>query len=193
MTVVFGIIRAGYAAFPISPRNSPAAIAHLLSTKSVMHILIGGEQSLQSLSGTSLDLMKESTTKILGSSPMPLFEEIYVDGKETTYDLLPFKRPDMNDPGIIVHSSGKYSFIVDLASSPDILLQAQRPFQSLYLGVITVCYKLQPSRVPYFVDYCHPFTGLTSILIYSLFGTRCDRETYVNARPPCVPCNGYAS
>jgi acyl-CoA synthetase (AMP-forming)/AMP-acid ligase II len=122
MTTVFGIIRAGYAAFPISPRNSPAAIAHLLSTKSVMHILIGGEQSLQSLARTSLNLMKESATNIPGSSPMPLFEEIYVDGKETAYDALPFKRPDMNDPGIIVHSSGKYISIVELTSSRDSLL-----------------------------------------------------------------------
>jgi hypothetical protein len=171
MTTVFGIIRAGYAAFPISPRNSPAAIAHLLSTKSVMHILIGGEQSLQSLARTSLNLMKESATNIPGSSPMPLFEEIYVDGKETAYDALPFKRPDMNDPGIIVHSSGKFISIMELASSPDGLLQARRPFQSPYHGLITVCYKLQPNRVPCFVDYCHQFTELTSILIYSLFGT----------------------
>jgi hypothetical protein len=41
-----------------------------------------------------------------GLSLMPLFEEIYIDGEETAFDPLPFNRPDMNDPAIILHSSG---------------------------------------------------------------------------------------
>ncbi|KIM81361.1 hypothetical protein PILCRDRAFT_821447 [Piloderma croceum F 1598] len=110
LTTVFGIIRAGYAAFLISPRNSPAAVAHLLSTRAVTHILIGTEQSLQNLATVSLDMIKGRATERPTVSFMPLFDELYSDGKETTFDRLPFKRPSMNDLAIILHSSGSTAF-----------------------------------------------------------------------------------
>jgi acyl-CoA synthetase (AMP-forming)/AMP-acid ligase II len=106
MTTAIGIVRAGYVVFPISPRNSPAAVAHLLSAKAVTHVLVGAEQSLQHLITASLDWMKASTTTIPRTSTMPLFEEVYNDEKEIPFHQLPFSRPDMNEPAIILHSSG---------------------------------------------------------------------------------------
>jgi hypothetical protein len=59
-----GIIRAGYTVFPISHRNSAAAVAHLLSAKNVTHMLVGEEKSMQSLAKTALELMESSMTEI---------------------------------------------------------------------------------------------------------------------------------
>lgn len=106
-TIVMGIIRAGYVPFPISPRNSPAAVAHLLSTKEVSHLLVGGEHSLQNLATASSNLMKASTAKI-PTSLMPIYDDLYVSGEGAPFNPLPFKRPAIDEVIIILHSSGMH-------------------------------------------------------------------------------------
>jgi acyl-CoA synthetase (AMP-forming)/AMP-acid ligase II len=115
MTTVMGIIRAGYTAFPISQRNSAAAVAHLLSATNVTHMLVGEEQSMQSLANAALEIMKTSLTKIPATSLMPHFEDIYIEEAEATFRLLPPTRPQLIEPAIIFHSSGECAVIVDVA------------------------------------------------------------------------------
>ncbi|KIM81777.1 hypothetical protein PILCRDRAFT_8450 [Piloderma croceum F 1598] len=109
-TTLMGIIRAGYTVFPISPRNSAAAVAHLLSAKNVTHMLVGEEKSMQSLAKTALELMKLSMTEIPKTSLMPLFEDIYIDEADMIFQPLPPSRPDLNELAVILHSSGSTSF-----------------------------------------------------------------------------------
>lgn len=102
-----GIIRAGMTAFPISPRNSPAAIAHLLSKTNVTHMLIGGEQSLKTLASASLNLIDHLAVSIPTQSVMPVFEDLYIDQNGVTFEPLPLEKPSLNDAAVILHSSGK--------------------------------------------------------------------------------------
>ncbi|TFK52863.1 acetyl-CoA synthetase-like protein [Heliocybe sulcata] len=106
-TVMMGIVRAGYAAFLISPRNSPSAIAHLLSKVKVSHVVVGSEGALQELVKQSLDMFAadENCTQP-DVSKIPVFEELYNEDEE--FQPLSFERPDMDDPAIILHSSGKF-------------------------------------------------------------------------------------
>lgn len=107
LTTLMGIIRAGYIVFPISSRNSAAAVAHLLSTKNATHILVGEENSMQSLAKAALELMKSSMTEIPGTSFMPLFHDIYIDEAEVIFQPLPHVRPELDESAIILHSSGE--------------------------------------------------------------------------------------
>ena len=101
-------MRAGAIVFPISPRNSPAAIAHLLPKTSVTHILVGREQGLKDLLKASLNLLDKNLIASTAISEVPSFEDIYIFGKEENAEFynMPFKKPDINDTGIILHSSG---------------------------------------------------------------------------------------
>lgn len=102
-----GIVRAGHVAFPISVRNSPAAVAHLLSKTNTTHVLVGSEASLQSLASASLELMQNSKPHL---TPMPNFEDLYVPDDAESFSPLSFKRPDFDSPAIILHSSGSTAF-----------------------------------------------------------------------------------
>lgn len=44
-----GVLMTGHTIFPVSPRNSPVAIAHLLRKTGVTHLLIGREPAFQTL------------------------------------------------------------------------------------------------------------------------------------------------
>jgi acyl-CoA synthetase (AMP-forming)/AMP-acid ligase II len=109
-TTMVGVIRAGYVAFLISPRNSPAALAHLLSSTNPAHVLLGTEQPLQNLFAASLELMAEGSAlkRRIRSSNMPTFEEIYISSSanDAAFQPLPPFRPDLDTPAIILHSSG---------------------------------------------------------------------------------------
>lgn len=108
-TMIMAVIRVNCIAFPISPRNSGAAIAHLINKVNITHILLGHEQSM-------LDLAEE-TLKILGTeypsttppsiTPIPLFAELYLGtGVSVDADDLPITRTASDDIIFYMHSSG---------------------------------------------------------------------------------------
>ncbi len=105
--MMIGIIRAGHVAFPISPRNSPAAIAHLLKTANVKQLIVGQEKNFQTLAEISL-------THLQGDKPqihaMPSFEELYLPDSDKDFVPLSHKKPDLNETSIILHSSGSTAF-----------------------------------------------------------------------------------
>ncbi len=100
-----GICRAGFVAYAISPRNSPAAVAHLLSNTGVVHVLVGSET--QDLADASLQIMRESGTVPPDQSRLPTFEDLYFVNLDSEFDPLPPLRYDWNDPLVILHSSGE--------------------------------------------------------------------------------------
>ena len=117
-----GIFRTGYTVFPISPRNSPAAVAHLLRKANVSHVLVGSESSLQGLIASSLELLdgpKDSNPTI---SVVPSFHEIYKPETEPFEPLAPgtFR---LENPAVILHSSGSTAFPKPITWSHYQLLQ----------------------------------------------------------------------
>ena len=105
-TLLAGICRAGFIAFPISPRNSPAAIAHLLAKVGVSYMIVGPEDALRTLATASLDLLKATGAVPPTVFPLPSFEEIYPDSLDSNFAFLPPLTTRWDDPVIIVHSSG---------------------------------------------------------------------------------------
>lgn len=104
-------MRAGYAVFPISTRNSPAAVAHLLQKADVAHVLVGHESALQALITDSLALIQGESEKPT-ISVMLSYENMYPEDTGDEDDFIPLEprtyRPD--DPAFLFHSSGSTAF-----------------------------------------------------------------------------------
>ena len=106
-----GILRAGYICFPISPRNSPAAIANLLNKTSSDHVVVGREQSFQDLLSMALKILKtDYADEYSGDIPvssMPVFEDLYLDNLQDVAEVPPpLPKTNINDTLLIAHSSG---------------------------------------------------------------------------------------
>lgn len=102
-----GIVRAGHIAFPISPRNSPAAVAHLLSKTSAEYVFVGPEGSLQNLANETMKILgNNDTTRLPSLNTIPLFPELYRENDVPNFQLLPVYKPKWDDAAIILHSSG---------------------------------------------------------------------------------------
>ncbi|RDB20739.1 Non-canonical non-ribosomal peptide synthetase FUB8 [Hypsizygus marmoreus] len=114
--ITVGLMRAGLVPFPISPRNTPAAVAHLLK-KTSCHRLITTTVTLKSLvDGVKSELSTEDPTFELIVEDIPSLAELYPKiGKETVDDAFePYPqytvRPPMTDVAIYLHSSGSTGF-----------------------------------------------------------------------------------
>lgn len=108
VTTEVGILRAGFSVFPISTRNSPEAIAHLLKKTGTSHLLIGGEPMLQKLATTSLELLRADGHREIPSSHMPHFEDLYPrDDPDNEFRHYPPVKFDLDAPSLVLHSSGQ--------------------------------------------------------------------------------------
>ncbi|KAI9459306.1 acetyl-CoA synthetase-like protein [Russula earlei] len=111
ITTQVGILRAGLAVFPISPRNSPEAVAHLLQKTKTSHLLVGGEPMLQKLAASSLELLRAEGHPEIPFSDMPRFEELYpLEGLDSRSEHYPAVKFDLDAPSLILHSSGSTAF-----------------------------------------------------------------------------------
>ena len=100
-------MRAGFTVFPISPRNSATAVAHLLQIAQVDHILVGHELAMQELVTSSFDILRRTKETIPSTSSIPQFKDLYGDSI-AGYELLPpMGTKKITDTAIILHSSGK--------------------------------------------------------------------------------------
>jgi acyl-CoA synthetase (AMP-forming)/AMP-acid ligase II len=113
VTTEVGILRAGFAVFPISPRNSPEAIAHLLKRTGTRHLLVGGEPMLQKLAAGSLELLRADGHPEIPLSGMPRFEDLYPhESSNSDFKHYPQVRFDLDAPSLILHSSGEHSMLL---------------------------------------------------------------------------------
>ncbi|KAK7470239.1 hypothetical protein VKT23_001674 [Stygiomarasmius scandens] len=120
-TTVLAIMRANCIPFPISPRNSPQAVAHLINKVGVAHVLVGYDQKMQQLMERATEFLKEeyhyATDNIPTSSMVPVFEDLYLqnvgDSKERIMRIkeeIPLKEVQPLDVQIYLHSSGSTAF-----------------------------------------------------------------------------------
>jgi acyl-CoA synthetase (AMP-forming)/AMP-acid ligase II len=113
VTTEVGILRAGFSVFPISPRNSPEAVAHLLKKTGSNYLLVGGEPMLQKLANTALELLRADGHPEIPSSHMPQFEDLYPDDdSDSEFENYPKVKFDPEAPSLILHSSGQH--VMDL-------------------------------------------------------------------------------
>ncbi|KAF9468263.1 acetyl-CoA synthetase-like protein [Collybia nuda] len=103
---VLGMLRAEITIFVVSPRNSPLAVAHLLSKVCPSHVLVSPEAPIQDLVREAIQSLGDGVTPTILS--MPVFEDIFIPG--VRFVPLPPRLRDLSSTRIIVHSSGSTSF-----------------------------------------------------------------------------------
>lgn len=109
-TMIMAVIRSGYAVISISPRNSPAAIAHLIKSGGIRCILVGREQSMWDLTNASLYALKTDYGAQIAEPqliPMPYFEDLFRDTGDS-FETLPSVPEGPDDIVMYIHSSGIY-------------------------------------------------------------------------------------
>lgn len=107
-------LRANYIPFTISPRNSSAAVAHLISSTGVDHLVIGHEPAMADLAKAALQILKDDHPD--KSAPdvtyVPLFEDFFLPEPSTSCEdgalAYEYKGPDA--VSCILHSSGSTAF-----------------------------------------------------------------------------------
>ncbi|VDB87373.1 unnamed protein product [Peniophora sp. CBMAI 1063] len=75
-TVLFGIQQTGAIPFPISTRNSAAAIAHLIRTTGVRQVFLSEDAAMRALASETVDLLAKDGYEI-GLLDLPRFEVLY--------------------------------------------------------------------------------------------------------------------
>ncbi|KAH9834865.1 uncharacterized protein C8Q71DRAFT_797672 [Rhodofomes roseus] len=112
-TLMMGIMRAGYTPFPLSARNSAAAIAHLLAQSNAVHIFVGLDQAMRDLTVEACELLKSQYgyVTVPGTSSMPVFDDFYNAGlKGNTAHDVPYVHPGLDKTIFYLHSSGSTAF-----------------------------------------------------------------------------------
>ena len=89
--------------FPISTRNSPAAVANLASKTGLATMFVSADDAMQRLAAEANDILRPHGRQF-DILPMPLFDRLYSPGNdENTVQIGPV-RPDK--ASIVLHSSG---------------------------------------------------------------------------------------
>ncbi|KAF7341776.1 Acetyl-CoA synthetase-like protein [Mycena sanguinolenta] len=108
-SLVVGTIRAGCTVFPLSTRNSDAAIAHLIAESGMKYLLISQDRHMQDIARKANALLNAQNISI-GIFPIPTYEEIS-DTQHTDLDALPPLQAIPDERVLVIaHSSGSTSF-----------------------------------------------------------------------------------
>ncbi|KDQ52238.1 hypothetical protein JAAARDRAFT_184391 [Jaapia argillacea MUCL 33604] len=124
-TLLAGILRAGYQAFPISVRNSALGVRHLLKATGARHVFVSKDPPTQRLIHSVTDEVSDGCADQsldLSLFPMPSYEALFAN-TEAFEQLPPMKKLDHDSPALVLHSSGTSSFPKPIPLTHRILLQ----------------------------------------------------------------------
>jgi acyl-CoA synthetase (AMP-forming)/AMP-acid ligase II len=109
-------LRANYVPFPISPRNSAAAVAHLMFKAGVSHLLIGHEPAMADIAKHALEIFKDQfpDSTVPDVSLVPLFDDLFLPAVENLPGpgTLPYEYMGPDATALIAHSSGATLHII---------------------------------------------------------------------------------
>ncbi|KAK0199436.1 NRPS-like enzyme [Desarmillaria ectypa] len=175
-TVLVGLMRLGKIPFPISPRNSVAAIVHLMKSTSSKYLVVSGDATLQKLADTICCHFRESDKDIITIS-MPRFADLLPSEPRSHQPLAPI-RPEWSQTAVILHSSGTTRFPSPIYTTQKILLQnVTRP----HYGEVDLCGEVVGAQA---VPMYHTM-GFTSILLS--VGTGAIIACFPPTEPPIIP------
>ncbi|KAG8908187.1 hypothetical protein FRB99_008730 [Tulasnella sp. 403] len=130
ITTLMGVLRAGFTGFPISSRNSPAALAHLLGKTNAKVLITTQDDPTQALVSSGIQLLSENGNAESTSLPkvvvMPRHDQLYPE-EETEFEYLPdMAQVNVDSPAVILHSSGSTAFPKPIVYLHRNLLEAAR-------------------------------------------------------------------
>ncbi|EIW79995.1 acetyl-CoA synthetase-like protein [Coniophora puteana RWD-64-598 SS2] len=107
-------LRCNFVPFPISPRNSPLAVAHLVERAQIEYVLVGREKSMQDLIQHALDITRSKYPQVTPPEVLPMlqFDEVYSPSEATVNlpDVTPYVGAGPDADTLVLHSSGSTSF-----------------------------------------------------------------------------------
>ncbi|KAK0451170.1 NRPS-like enzyme [Desarmillaria tabescens] len=135
-TVMASLMRLGFTPFPISIRNSVAAIVHLMKSSGAKHLIISQDVSSQNtVDVVCRQLCEVDVNNKITTIPVPHFSDLF-SVKPGEYDPLPPVRPAWSQTALIIHSSGSTRFPSPIhITHKNALRNATRP----YYGEMDVC------------------------------------------------------
>ncbi|KAG5341463.1 hypothetical protein C0989_010220 [Termitomyces sp. Mn162] len=102
-----GIIRAGFTAFPISPRNSDVGINNLLQKTGAKYMFISRDSAMQGMAAAALEIPGVDGVQLL---EIPTFDALYgVKVLEEPVFLPPVVKQNIDSTVMILHSSAQQS------------------------------------------------------------------------------------
>ncbi|KAF8997173.1 hypothetical protein BDQ17DRAFT_1248888 [Cyathus striatus] len=114
IAVIIGIMLAGFVPFPISNRNSSAAVAHLLREVNCKVIIVSQDVVIQSQVSEAFNILNadERGSQSVLSLPIPAYEDFFQDTElnKVHPPLQKLRNVTQDSPYIIMHSSGSVSF-----------------------------------------------------------------------------------
>ena len=113
--MLLGAIRAGYVCFPISVRNSPGAVAHLLAKTGVDLLIVGPEASFEHLAAAALQQLAETGERLPQLAVHPVYEDLYGKDKDAVFEPLPPLQVDAGDLAMYMHSSGEFHEVITMS------------------------------------------------------------------------------
>ncbi|KAJ3569819.1 hypothetical protein NP233_g4796 [Leucocoprinus birnbaumii] len=111
-TLTAGIMRAGYRAFPISPRNSERGVANLLLKMKVEYLIVSKDEAMRRVAQGACDLVREEQEQPLDVTLLdaPMFTELFSTQSGNFEPLPALEKASVDDVALILHSSGSTSF-----------------------------------------------------------------------------------
>ncbi|KAI0318579.1 acetyl-CoA synthetase-like protein [Amylostereum chailletii] len=107
-TTMVGIMHSGFTPFPISTRNSPTAIAHVIRNTGILQLFVSPDPAMQRLGQQTVEVLAKDGY-VVQVLPMPQFPDLYDENGGELEGAQP--RPmDMDHPVLILHTSGSTSF-----------------------------------------------------------------------------------
>ncbi|KAJ7683142.1 putative aminoadipate reductase [Mycena rosella] len=168
-TIVAGCIKAGIVPFPISHRNSAAAVLHLLKNTD-SHRLLTTKGSLAPLvDSVTAHLSAQSPPYELSIEEFPLLGQVYPHlGHETKQDAFvayqdPITRTPLDNPAMYLHSSGSTGL-------PKCIPESHRTI--IHYGAFEAVSELRDLSPRHAAGALPPFHGLAFMcqLVYPLLG-----------------------
>ena len=112
-------MRAGRIPFPLSARNSAAAVTHLIRSTGIDSLFVSADGAMQRIAGEARDTLVKEGHK-LQLLPFPTFSKTYEDVSEVRKDELPtLDNVDVNGTALILHSSGEFCITLNLIKHDD--------------------------------------------------------------------------
>ncbi|TFK37245.1 hypothetical protein BDQ12DRAFT_214647 [Crucibulum laeve] len=122
-SLIIGIILAGYVPFPISKRNSVAAIVRLLASTGARYLYVSDDEGTYDLVTGAIHLLASGGSQEIALIPVPTFEDLSSDVEDGLPSLPPLLEIARDAPCAILHSSGSISFPKSITLTHRMVLQ----------------------------------------------------------------------
>ncbi|KAI0795664.1 acetyl-CoA synthetase-like protein [Abortiporus biennis] len=170
--LLLGLLRSSNTAFPISPRNSPEAIAHLLLETHASFLMVGNDAGLWAHAEIAIQKLRElqvDSVPVLLS--MTTLEEIFPGpGDDEGFKPIPKVNHPIDATALILHSSGSTAFPKPIFWSHRALNRISVVFGSLdFAGIVVGCHA---SPIFHTIGIGHLLFSISAGLIMSIFKPR---------------------